>query len=150
MKFFSLMIVVGSTYAFAGGVADKKERDAIDAQAAKAAADIKDCGTKFTVTFDWKAFDGLEWDKMHRKRKDYIGTEKSNLVELGHGLNRLCADNDYKAALVKVTNIVYRSTNDDKIKLKATVSGGTLTISNYSFGSTRSANDYETAVKATL
>jgi len=73
-----------------------------------------------------------------------------SLADLGIGLDKLCADKDYKAAFVKVSTIVYKSTNDDKITVKATVVGGTLTISNYSFGSTRHADDYETAAKAAL
>jgi hypothetical protein len=34
--------------------------------------------------------------------------------------------------------------------VKATVSGGTMTLENYSFGSTRGADDYVTAGKAAL
>ena len=145
-----LAMLVGSTLAVAGGVAEKKARDAVDAAVAKAASDIKSCGKKFTVTFDWKAYDAIDWKGIGRDKLDYMENERMSLADLGIGLDKLCADKDYKAAFVKISNIVYRSTNDDKITVKATVSGSTLTIANYSFGSTRHTDDYETAAKAAL
>jgi hypothetical protein len=87
---------------------------------------------------------------MKREKKEYYASEKNNLTELGTGLNKLCADKDYKAALVKINAIVYRPTNNENIRVKATVSGGTLILENYSFGSTRQAWDYESAAKAVL
>lgn len=131
-------------------VAEKKLRAAVDEAAAKAAGDIKDCGKQFKVTFDWKAFDGLDWKKLGREKKDHYDSEANNLHHLGEGLNRLCADKDYKAALAKISTIVYRSTNNDKIWVKAAISGATMTLDNYSFGSTRDARDYASAAKAAL
>ena len=131
-------------------VAEKKERRAVDEAMAKAAGDIKDCGKKFKLTFDWKSYDGIDWKKIGRAKMDHYGSERSSLAGLGEGMNKLCGDADYKAALAKVTTIVYRSTNNDTITLKASVSGSTLTFDNYSFGSTRDARDYEGAAKAVL
>lgn len=145
-----ICVLLGTTVIAEAGVQEKKERDAVDEKVAKAAADIKDCGKKFKVTFDWKAFDGLDWKGIKREKQEYYATERSNLEHLGEGINKLCADKDYKAALGKVSTIVYRSTNNEKIRVKATVSGSTLTLDNYSFGSTRSADDYEEAAKAAL
>jgi hypothetical protein len=131
-------------------VAEKKLRTTVDEAAAKAAGDIKDCGKKFKVTFDWKAYDGIDWKKIGREKNDFYDSERNNLAGLGEGLNRLCADKDYKAALAKVSTIIYRSTNDESIRVKAVIAGTTLTLDNYSFGSTRSAGDYEAAAKAAL
>jgi len=131
-------------------LAEKKLRATVDEAAAKAAGDIKDCGKKFKVTFDWKAFDGIDWKKIGRDKNDFYDSERNNLSGLGEGLNRLCGDKDYKAALAKVSTIVYRSTNDESIRVKAVISGATLTLDNYSFGSTRGAADYEAAAKAAL
>jgi len=131
-------------------VAEKKLRATVDEAAAKAAGDIKDCGKKFKVSFDWKAFDGLDWKKIGREKNDYYDSEGNNLTGLGAGLNKLCADKDYKAALAKISTIVYRSTNDESIRVKAVISGATLTLNNYSFGSTRGPDDYEAAAKAAL
>jgi hypothetical protein len=131
-------------------VAEKKERRAVDEAATKAADDIKDCGKKFKVTFDWKAYDAIDWKKIGRAKTDHYGSERSSIAGLGEGVNKLCADADYKAAMGKISTIVYRSTNNDTITLKAVVSGTTLTFENYSFGSTRGASDYEAAAKAVL
>jgi hypothetical protein len=131
-------------------VAEKKKRAAVDEAAAKAAGDIKDCGKQFKVSFDWKAFDGIDWKKIGREKNDFYDSEGNNLAHLGEGLNRLCADKDYKAALAKISTIVYRSTNDESIRVKAVISGATLTLDNYSFGSTRGPRDYEAAAKAAL
>lgn len=131
-------------------VAEKKQRAAVDEAAEKAARDIKDCGKTFKVTFDWKAFDELDWKKMGREKNNFYDSEANNLRHLGEGLNKLCGDKDYKAALAKISTIVYRSTNNDKIWVKAAVSGSTLLLDNNSFGSTRGASDYESAAKAVL
>jgi len=152
MNRFTLVVLAmaAAMPVYAGGVAEQKERASVDDAAALAATDIKDCGKKFTVTFDWKAYDALDWAKMGRDKHEYLASEKSSLADLGKGIDRLCSDKDYRAALVKIHSIVYRSTNDESIRVKATISGGTMTLSNYSFGSTRHADDYETAAKAAL
>jgi hypothetical protein len=146
----AITLLAATSPARAQTVAEKKLRATVDETAAKAADDLKDCGKKFKVVFDWKAFDGLDWKKIGREKKDHYDSESNNIAHLGEGLNRLCADKDYKAALAKISTIVYRSTNDDKIRVKAVISGTTLTLDNYSFGSTRGAGDYEAAAKAAL
>jgi len=143
-------ILASAASARAETVAEKKLRATVDEAAAKAADDIKDCGAKIKVTFDWKAFDGLDWKAIGKEKTDHYDSEANNLKRLGLGINKLCADKDYKAALAKVTTIVYRSTNNDKIRVKGALSGGTLTFDNYSFGSTRDGWDYEVAAKAVL
>jgi transposase len=151
MRTATLMIVLlGSTLVAEAGVEEKKQRDAVDEAATKAAGDIKDCGKAFKVTFDWKAFDGLDWKAMKREKKDHYDSEANNLKHLGEGINKLCADKDYKAALVKIDTIIYRSTNNDAIWVKGVVKGSTMTLDNYSFGSTRDARDYVSAAKAAL
>jgi hypothetical protein len=145
-----MTILASATTVQAQTVAEKKQRAAVDDAAAKVAGDIKDCGKKFKVAFDWKAFDAIDWKKIGRDKNSYYDNEANNLAGLGEGLNRLCADKDYKAALAKVSTIVYRSTNDDSIRVKAVISGATLTLDNYTFGSTRAASDYEAAAKAAL
>jgi hypothetical protein len=151
MKAALMMAILASTVvASAQTVAEKKQRTLIDDAATKAAGDIKDCGKTFKVMFDWKAYDGLDWKKMGREKHDHYDSEANNLAHLGEGLNKLCDDKDYKAAMGKISTIVYRSTNNDKIWVKAAISGSTMTLDNYSFGSTRGARDYESAAKAAL
>ncbi len=145
-----LAILTPTLGARAESVAEKKQRATIDDAVTGAAADIKDCGKKFTVVFDWKSYDGLDWQKLGRDKMEFYSSEHNSVVEIGKGINRLCADKDYKAALAKISTIVYRSTNDESIRVKATVAGNTMTLANYSFGSTRHADDYEAAAKAAL
>src|SRR5262245_55420718 len=150
MAGLTMAMFASTLVAHAETVAEKKERAAVDETAAKAATDIKDCGKKFKVTFDWKAYDSLDWKKIGREKMDHYGSERNSLSHLGEGVNKLCADKDYKAALGKISTIVFRSTNDDSIRVKAVISGSTLTFENYSFGSTRDPGDYESAAKASL
>jgi hypothetical protein len=150
MAGLGMAILASTMVARAETVAEKKQRAAVDEAAEKAASDIKDCGKTFKVVFDWKAFDGLDWKKMGREKHDFYDSEANNLAHLGQGLNQLCGDKDYKAALAKISTIVYRSTNNDKIWVKAAVSGSTMTLDNFSFGSTRDARDYVSAAKAAL
>ncbi|HEY0991937.1 MAG TPA: hypothetical protein VGD80_33025 [Kofleriaceae bacterium] len=144
------LTLLASTIARGETVAEKKLRASVDEVAAKQAADIKDCGKTFKVTFDWKAFDSIDWKKIGREKNDYYDSERNSLSHLADGMNKLCADKDYKAAMSKISTIVFRSTNDESIRVKAVVSGATLTFDNYSFGSTRDLRDYESAAKAAL
>jgi len=145
-----LTILASTLVANAQTVAEKKQRAKIDEAMAKSSDDIKDCGKKIAVKFDWKAYDGLDWKKIGRDKQEYYANELNSVGDIGVGINKLCGDKDYKEALSKISTIVYRSTNDDKIRVKATVSGGTLTLENYSFGSTRHTDDYVSAGKAAL
>jgi hypothetical protein len=135
--------------AVAGSVAEKKKHDAVEESLAKSAAKIKDCGKTFKVTFDWKAFDALPF-KEPKDKDEHYGSEISTVEGIGPGINKLCADKDYKDAMSKVDTIIYRPTGNDKITVKAAVSGKTLTFENYTFGSTRDPDDYMKAAKATL
>lgn len=145
MTFLAPMVAVR-----AETVAEKKLRASVDEVAEKQAEEITDCGKKFKVSFDWKAFDSLDWKKIGREKNDYYDSERNSLSRLGAGVNKLCGDKDYKAALSKISTIVFRSTNNDQIRVKAVVAGSTLTFDNYSFGSTRDPGDYVTAAKAAL
>jgi hypothetical protein len=147
-----LLVAVISAFAIpvlAGGVAEKKKHDAVEESLAKSAEKIKDCGKTFKVTFDWKAYEALPF-KEPKDKEDHYGNEISTVEGIGPGINKLCADKDYKDAMSKISNIVYKPVGDTKITVKATVSGGTLTFENYTFGSTRGADDYMKAAKATL
>jgi hypothetical protein len=143
-------ILASALVVHAETVAEKKARASIDDAMTKSTADIKDCGTKITVKFDWKAYDAIDWKKVGKDKVDFLGNELNSVGDIGTAINQLCADKDYKAALAKISTIVYRSTNDDKIRVKATVARGTMTVENYSFGSTRHTDDYVTAGKAAL
>jgi hypothetical protein len=143
-------ILASALVAHAETVAEKKARAEIDDAMTQDAADITDCSKKITVKFDWKAYDAIDWKKVGKDKVDFLGFELNSVKHIGAGINKLCADKDYKEALAKISTIIYRSTNDDKIRVKATVSGGTMTLENYSFGSTRDASDYVSAGKAAL
>lgn len=135
--------------AVAATLPEKKKHDAVEDSLAKSAAKIKDCGKTFKVQFDWKAFDALPF-KAPKDKEDHYLSEVSTVEGIGPGINKLCEDKDYKAAMAKVDTIIYKPVGDEKIKVKATVTGTTLTFENYTFGSTRDPDDYTKAAKATL
>lgn len=145
-----LTVLASTLVASAQTVAEKKQRDAVDETVAKAADDIADCGKKFKLAFDWKGYDSIDWKKIGRDKTEYYANEQNSVADLGKGINTLCADKDYKAALAKISTIVFVSTNDESISLKAVVSRGTLTFRNYTFGSTRHTDDFVSAGKAAL
>jgi hypothetical protein len=153
--------------AVAGPTADKKLHEQIDTAIAQTTANVKDCGKHFTITFDWTAYDAIDWKKADTRREDHIGNELTNIRGdgnskgegetglwgkggIGGGINKLCADKDYKAALSKIDAIVYKPTDNDNLTVKATIAGKTLTLENYTLGSTRWADDYMNAAKAAL
>ncbi|MFT3696943.1 MAG: hypothetical protein QM831_27625 [Kofleriaceae bacterium] len=144
-----LLVALIAMPAFAGGVAEKKKHDQVEEYLAKGAAEIKNCGKTFKLTFDWKAFDSLPY-KEPKDKEDQYGREMTNVENVGPGINKLCEDKDYKDAMSKISNVIYKPTANDKIHVHAVISGGTLTFENYSFGSSRDRDDYVKAAKEAL
>jgi hypothetical protein len=116
--------------------------------AAGAALDIRDCGKHIVVTYDFRAFAAIDWTG--RDPHDTLLADSSSVANLGSGVNRLCHDPDYRAALRAIDTIVYRPSDDRRVRLVASVAGHTLTFTSYSFGDTRMAEDFEAAARRGL
>ena len=154
MKNITLVLVVLSasvTAATAGPTADKKVRDAVNQSLAEGAAEAKDCGKTLKFSFDWAAFDKLDWSKASRPKEDQAGFEISNVRWVGKGINYLCEDKDYKESLQKIDNVVYRTTPDSEgasgPRVTAKVQGKTLTFDSRMGGSTRDPDSFTEAAK---
>ena len=147
MYLATLMFAFGAQ---AQSVKNQKARADVDTAATQAADEIKDCGKKIAVTFDWSAYDSLDWAKLNKKKEEHYGAERSNLAALGKSVNAVCADKMYKTAFGKISAITYRATNNDKTHVVAKIDGGNLILENYTFGSTRRMADYKKAIESAL
>jgi hypothetical protein len=150
-----MLLSAFATAASAGPTADKKKREAVDKSLAVGIAEIKDCGKTFKITFDWNAFDKIDWSKAERTKDDQTGSEITNVRWVGHDINKLCQDKDYKEPLLKIDNVVYRTTVDKgeksgESRLKAKIEGKTLTFENRMGGSSRDGGDFAAAAKKVL
>jgi hypothetical protein len=134
----------------AQSVKEKKARAAVDDAFAESTKKVTACGKTFKFVYDWKSFDAIDWVKVGREKMDQYGSEVNNIAGFGEAINSLCADKDYKEALGKISTIVYKPTNNTDITVKGAVAGGTLTLENYCFGSTRVASDFKTAAENAL
>jgi len=156
MKSTALVLVALSmfaTAATAGPTADKKKRDAVDKELAAGAAEVKHCGKTIKFSFDWAAFDKIDWSKSEREKDHQIGSEISNVRYVGTGIDRLCEDKDYKEPLQKIDNVVYRTTlggKDGDPWVTAKIQGSTLTFESRVGGSTRGIESFEDAAKKVL
>jgi hypothetical protein len=140
-----------ATVASAGPTADKKKRESLESELARGAKDVKDCGKSFKLAFDWAVFDAVDWAKSKTSKDDQLGTEHENVRWVGHDLNELCQDKDYKAALQKIDSVVYRVTPDATGgNLRVKVEGKTIVIWNLIGWGSRSGGDYASAVKKVL
>jgi hypothetical protein len=140
-----------ATAASAGPTADKKKREALEHSLARGASDIKDCGKSFKLTFDWAAFDKIDWSKAKRSKDDQLGNELENVRWVGFDVNKLCQDKDYKEPILKFDSVVYRVTTDaEGGNLRVTVDGKTLTILNVVGANSRGGGDYARAAKKVL
>jgi len=150
----TILSVFTAAAASAGPTADKKQREGLDKAIAQAAADVKDCGKTFKLSFDWAAYDKLDWSKAARKKEEQVGFEISNVRWIGSGLNTLCKDKDYKETLQKIDNVVYRTILDSgekgESRTKAKIQGTTLTFESRMGGSTRDSSDFASAAKKVL
>jgi hypothetical protein len=139
------------TAASAGPTADKKRREAVDKSLADGASEVKDCGKTYKISFDWAAFDKIDWSKLDRTKDHQIGSEITNVRWVGHDINKLCQDKDYKEPLQKIDNIVYRTTIEKgETRPRAKIEGKTLTFEDPISGTTRSGGDFVSAAKKVL
>ena len=157
MKNTALVLMVLSAFvtaASAGPTADKKKRDALDKSLATGASEVKDCGKAYKISFDWAAFDKIDWSKAGKSKDDQLGSEITNVRWVGHDINKLCQDKDYKEPLQKIDNIVYRTTTEKaekgQSKLRAKIDGKTLTFENEISFTTHSGGDFAAAAKKAL
>lgn len=149
MKLMSLLIAIItiSSVGTAQTVAEKKARRGVDEGITTTSADIKNCGHKVELSYDWKSYDALDWKKLGKDKTEQYGYEVSNIKEIGAGVDHLCEDKDYKDAFKGVKKVIYKPSSNDKITVEAKASGSTVTIENFIFGSTRSKSDYSEALK---
>ena len=141
------------TAASAGPTADKKKREAVEASLARGAKDVKDCGKTYKISFDWAAFDKIDWSKAKRSKDDQLGHEIENVRWVGFDVNKLCQDKDYKEAMQKFDSVVYRVTADQadgSLHLTVTADGKTLTFIDVVGASSRSGGDFASAAKKVL
>ncbi len=153
MKLAHVLIAASvlSTTAIAGPTQEKKKRDNVEAELARGASEMKDCGKSIKVAYDWTAFDKLDFAKLGTSKEEQLLKEVVSVRWVGHDIERLCKDKDYKEALGKIDTVLYVPSGDDKGKsVKASIAGKTLRLENYVGGSTRSGGDYESAAKAAL
>jgi hypothetical protein len=141
-----------ATAASAGPTADKKKREAVEESLARGAKDVKDCGKTYKISFDWAAYDKIDWSKEKRSKDDQLGFEITNVRWVGFDVNKLCQDKDYKEAMQKFDNVVYRviARTGDNLKPTVTVDGKTLTFLNVLGSSTRSGGDFVGPAKKVL
>src|SRR5215475_14235008 len=107
--------------------ADHVTRGKVDAAMAKAVADIKVCGGPYKGIYDWAAYDAVNWGKRDKTPIEWLEYEPGTLEYLAKGVDLACKDADCKAVLGKVDTIVYKVTDNDKQRLRAAISGTTLT-----------------------
>jgi hypothetical protein len=142
-----------ATIASAGPTADKKKREAVEESLARGAKDVKDCGKTYKISFDWAAYDKIDWSKEKRSKDDQLGFEISNVRWVGSDVNKLCQDKDYKEAMQKFDSVVYRVTTrqaDGNLSPTVTVDGKTLTFLNVLGSNTRSGGDFVGPAKKVL
>lgn len=153
IAFVLMMLSMFVTAASAGPTAEKKKREAVEESLARGAKDVKDCGKTYKISFDWAAYDGLDWSKQKRSKDDELGFEITNVRWVGYDVNKLCQDKDYKEAMQKFDNVVYRVTTEQaagNLRPAVTVDGKTLVFLNVLGSSTRSGGDFASAAKKVL
>jgi hypothetical protein len=127
-------------------VAAPNDRAGVDAELAKSAARITKCGRAFKATYDWRAYDAIDWQTVGKDPVDWVAYERPTVREIGDAMNDACADADVRAMLAGVDTIVYRPTSNEHPRLAAAIAGNTITFTNYTFGSTRGRDDYREAL----
>ncbi|HEY2745368.1 MAG TPA: hypothetical protein VGL86_12115, partial [Polyangia bacterium] len=126
--------------------AQPSKRSHVEKKLAEALQDIKLCGKQLPASYDWAAFDAIDYAAAGKDKSEGYGYEASNMEYLGIAINNKCKDPDYKDMFAKIDQIIYRPTGDRAIRLQAKLDGSTLIFINNVFGGTRDDNDYERAI----
>jgi hypothetical protein len=150
MRHLAWLVVLVGAVAHAEPGSERSERARVEKKLASAIADFKDCGARPKAVFDWKSYDAIDWTTAGKDKLEYLSSERGTLDSLGTGLDKLCADQDYRAVLGKIDTVIYKPSSDSSIKLVAVISGTKLTFTDYIFGSTRDVNDFENATRKAL
>jgi hypothetical protein len=155
VKKIALVLMVLSGFvaaASAGPTAEKKKREALEQELARGAKDVKDCGKTYKISFDWAAYDKINWSKAKRSKDDQLGYEITNVRWVGFDVNKLCQDKDYKEAMQKFDSVVYRPIEQtgDSLRPTVAVDGKTLVFLNVVGSSSRSGGDFVSAAKKVL
>jgi hypothetical protein len=129
---------------------EKKIKRAAEEAITETLSEIKAKNEALSITFDWAAYDGLDWAGMSKARSEEIIYLKGHFTSFGAGFNAACEDADYKEELVKVKNIVLKPASGESPGNKANgaLEGDTLTITFDSLGGTLGSSDWEKGIKS--
>ncbi len=129
---------------------EKKLKRSIDESITESINDIQTKHPEMKVTFDWDAYDGLDWAGLGKSKDEEIKYLSGHFKTLGYGFNFACKDEDYKEELVKVSEIIVKPATDASPASKAvgSLSGDKLTIVFHSLGGTMGADDWEKGLKS--
>ena len=129
---------------------EKKLKRAIDESITESLGDIEAKHADLKITFDWDAYDNLDWAGFGKDKNNEIKYLKGHFSKLGYGFNFACKDADYKEELVKVTEIKVKPATESSPSAKAvgSLSGDQLTVVIHSLGGTLSADDWEKGFKS--
>lgn len=129
---------------------EKKLKRAIEETIAESVTDIQARHSDLKISFDWDAYDSLDWAGFGKDKNDEIKYLGGHFKTLGYGFNFACKDQDYKEELVKVSEIVIKPSTESSPADKASgsLSGDKLTLVFHSLGGTLSADDWEKGFKS--
>lgn len=129
---------------------EKKAKRAVEESIAEIVGNIEAKNAELKVTFDWDAYDNLDWAGFGKDKFNEIKYLKGHFSKLDYGFNTACKDADYKEELVKVTEIIVKPATEASPSSKAvgSLSGDKLTIVFHSLGGTMGADDWEKGLKS--
>lgn len=145
----TILLTFAGAFASAQTVEEKKARNAANEALAEGMKNSTTCGHTIAASFDWAAYDKMDWKKFSKNKNEEVPYLKGHLNTLGDGLKAVCADADYKEALKNVKSIQIVPANaltvSDKVVAKA--AGSTLTVTVGILGGTLTSDDWQKGIK---
>lgn len=127
---------------------EKKAKRAVDETLAESVTEIEKKHDNLAVSFDWAAFDVLDWDAMGKSKDDEMPYLKGHFLQFGYGFNCACKDPDYLEELLKVDEIVICPAPMANATASSVLSGSKLIVSFNLAGSTMGGDNWEAAIKS--
>lgn len=127
---------------------EKKAKRAVDETLAESVTEIEKRHDNLAVSFDWAAFDALDWDALGKSKDDEMPYLKGHFLQFGYGFNCACKDPDYLEELLKVEEIVICPAPIANALASSVLNGNKLAVSFNLAGSTMGGDNWEAAIKS--
>lgn len=128
-------------------IEEKKARRTVDETLADSVAVITNKHANLAVSFDWAAFDRLDWVALGKLKTDEMPYLKGHFLQFGYGFNCVCNDPHHQEKLLGIDEIIIRPAPSADANASRDLRGSKLAVTFNIAGPTMGGDDWEAILK---